>query len=756
MERELLLEIGCEELPATWLPGLTAQLAEVLGGRLDTHGIGAGAAVETYATPRRLTARVRKLLERQPDLDESVTGPPVAAAFDADGAPTRAGLGFAKKHGVDIGALDQVDTPKGRYLAHRRTARGRATVDVLPNVLTDTLRNLSFAKKMRWDAVLPDGRGELLFGRPIRWLVFLYGGRVVPYVIERSPLAASEHVQHVRSGAVTYGHRFLATSGRAGRALKVKTFDDYRARLAEQFVVLDRQERRDRIARELDAHAARLGGRVALRGAGQSRLLDEVPDLVEYPSVVAGSFDREFLDLPEEVLTTAMIHHQHYFPVAAADGPLLPAFLAVTNTEPDDAGTIAGNAERVLAARLRDAQFFWAADRAHPLDSRMDRLGTLVLHARVGSYRDKALRLEALAPWIAANALERPADVAHVRLAGRLAKIDLTTDMVREFTELQGAMGGIYARAEGLPDEVWKAIYHQYLPVGVDRDEPPTAEDLGSAAGCWASLTLADRVDTLVGLHGAGERPSGTRDPFAMRRLAHGLMKVLVDLPELADCEAAPSLGTLVDQACQGIRGALGDDPDALERVEPSGLRPLYEFLIERLRHLFETRGVGYDELNAVIRPFQERLTAVAPLDIRRRIEALHAVRVSEDFEALALLFKRVKNIARELPHGELESLRQAEPDVGTSLVEAAERDLWTSLGARRLGVQDAVATGDYRRAFLLAAELRPGVDRFFEEVFVMVDDDRLRRARLRLMADLRDLVLSLADISELVPRTET
>ena len=756
MERELLLEIGCEELPATWLPGLTSQLAEVLGNRLETHGIGAGGPVETYATPRRLTARVRKLLERQPDLDESINGPPVAAAFDAEGAPTRAGLGFAKKHGVPIENLDQVETPKGRYLAFRRTTRGRAAVDVLPDVLTDTLRNLSFAKKMRWDAVLPDGRGELLFGRPIRWLVFLYGGRVVPFVIQRSSAASSEYVQEVRSGSVTYGHRFLATSGRAGRALKVKAFDDYRARLAEHFVVLDRQERRDRIARELDAHASRLGGRVALRGASQAALLDEVPDLVEYPSVIAGSFDTEFLKLPEEVLATAMIHHQHYFPIAGAEGRLLPAFLAVTNTEPDDAGTIAGNSERVLAARLRDAQFFWAADRAHTLESRMDRLGTLTLHAKLGSYRDKALRLEALAPWIADNALERPADAEHARLAGRLAKSDLTTDMVREFTELQGTMGGIYARAEGLPEAVCQAIYYQYLPVGVDREEPPTAVDLGASAGVWATVTVADRIDTLVGLHGAGERPSGTRDPFAMRRLAHGLMKVLVDLPELAGGGAAPALGPLVGEAARGLRDALRDQPDALERLEPAGLAPLYDFMGERLRHLFESRGFGYDEVNAVLRPLQDRPAAISPLDLRRRLEALRAVRVSEDFQALALLFKRVKNIARELPPDELEELRQAEPDAGASLVEPAERDLWAALDERRRSVEQAVAEVAYERAFGLAGELRPAVDRFFDEVFVMVEDAGLRRARLRLMADLRDLVLDLADISELVPLTET
>ena len=288
MDRELLIEIGCEEIPAGWLPDLTAQLARHLNARLKEFRLPADAAAESYSTPRRLTARVAKLAERQTDLEDLVTGPPVSAAFAAGGEPTPAAAGFAKKYGVEVGALERHETPKGLYLAYRVRQRGKATVDVLAEVMAGLLRDLTFPKQMRWDASLDDGKGELVFARPIRWLVLMYGGRVVPFVIHRTELAEGPNVQEIRSGSQTYGHRFLTTSGRAGRAIKIKTFDDYRARLLENFVVLDRGERESKIRRELETHARRLGGRVSGLVAAQSSLLREVPDLVEYPAVVAG------------------------------------------------------------------------------------------------------------------------------------------------------------------------------------------------------------------------------------------------------------------------------------------------------------------------------------------------------------------------------------------------------------------------------------------------------------------------------------
>jgi len=487
MDRELLLEIGTEEMPASWLPGLTVQLGTVLEAKLKELRLTTDEPIETYSTPRRLTVRSARISERQSDLEEVVTGPPVSAAFGADGKLTPAGAGFVKKQNATEDQIERVQTPKGEYIGVRKHQRGKAAVDVLPEVLNNVLRGMSFPKQMRWDAMLDDGKGELPFGRPIRWILYLYGGRVVPFTIGRSPLAAGSRVQDVSTGASTYGHRFLTTSGRAGRAVKVKHFDDYRKRLAENFVVIDRSERHDRIARELDAEARRRGGRIARSLVGQG-MLDEVPDLVEYPVVVSGVFPEEFLRLPEEVLTTTMIHHQHFFPVTSDHGKLLPVFLAVLNMEPDQPEMVSRNMERVLTARLRDAQFFYQSDRQQPLASHQKRLDTVLFHKKIGTYLQKSERVAARAAEIAAKVFKAPQAEAFAREAGQLCKADLATDMVRELTELQGTMGGIYAREDGRPEEVWKAIALHYLPIGVEAAAPPTKEQLGRAAVTWAAV----------------------------------------------------------------------------------------------------------------------------------------------------------------------------------------------------------------------------------------------------------------------------
>ena len=733
LDRELLLEIGCEELPASWLPGLTQQIGEVVLAQLRTHRLTPESPAETYSTPRRLTVRIARLAERQTDLEDLVNGPPVAASFNADGAPTPAAAGFAAKNGVDVSALERVETPKGIYLAFRKKQRGKAAVDVLPDVLAGTLRGLSFPKQMHWDAQLEDGRGELPFGRPIRWMLFVYGGRVVPFTITRTSAAQSSQVQEVTTGAVTYGHRFLTTSGRAGRAIKVRSFDEYRARLLENFVILERSERHDKIARELDAKAQRLQGRVSRMARGDSGLLDEVPDLVEYPSVVGGTFAVEFLELPEEVLTTTLIHHQHYFPVEGENGRLKNAFLAVINTEPDAERTIARNAERVVTARLRDARFFWEADRKATLESRLDRLATLLFHKKLGTYRDKAERIAPLARWIAAEALGadgRTADYAEQ--AARLAKADLTTDMVREFTELQGTMGGIYAREEGLPEEVWKAIYFHYLPIGVEADAPPTREQLGKAAVTWAAVSLADKLDTISGLYAAGERFSGSRDPYAMRRQAHGVVKILIDLPELTGINKALSIEPLLAKATEGFKQIAGQ--------APAELNPL-GFWQERLKYVVEQRGFANEFVRSV-----GASGDLTPLKWRRKLEVLPEFTGSPAFDQLATTFKRVKNIARELKDSTPVPLDR----LSDALRDASETKLYDDLQTRMPRVHSATAKQDYRGALSELAALGPAVDKFFVDVLVMADDADLRRARLSLMAHLRDVVLGIADVSEL------
>jgi glycyl-tRNA synthetase beta chain len=729
MDRELLIEIGCEEIPASWLPNLTDQVAKRLNARLAEARLETDAPAESYSTPRRLTARVAKLAERQTDHEELVTGPPLAAAFKPDGEPTPAAAGFARKYGVDVHALERSETPRGTYLAYRVRQRGKATVDVLADVMGGLLRDLTFPKQMRWDAYLEDGKGDLVFARPIRWLILLYGGRVVPFVIRRTENAQGPLVQDIRSGPNTYGHRFLTTSGRAGRAIKVKTFDDYQARLLENFVILDRGERESKIRRELETHARRLGGRVSGLVAAQSSLLQEVPDLVEYPSVIAGHFPVEFLQLPEEVLTTTMIHHQHYFPVVDEDGKLKPAFLAVTNMQAEKPEIIARNSERVLTARLRDARFFWDEDRKTALDSRIVRLATILFHKKLGSYREKADRVAALAEWIAREAFQKPEAASNAARAGRLAKVDLATDMVREFTELQGTMGGIYAREEGQPEAVWKSIYYHYLPVGVEADAPPSRQQLGGAAVTWAAVALADKLDSVAGMFVGGERPTGSRDPLGLRRQAQGAVKILADLPELTGITTRIELWALVMQA------------SASWPPSEDAQQALRTFIRERVIYLFEQRGFDIRNIRAVVPQSLDRFDMV---EAKKKLEALAQMSGSVALQAVAELFKRVKNITKSVSFG-------ATPDA-TMLKEPAEVGLIESMNAIEPRIQAAVAKSDYKQAFQAIEALRGPVGQFFDDVLVMAEDEKLRTARLALVAHLRDVIVDIADISEIAP----
>jgi glycyl-tRNA synthetase beta chain len=526
----------------------------------------------------------------------------------------------------------------------------------------------------------------------------------------------------------------LTTSGRAGRAIKVRSFDEYRARLLENFVILERSERHDKIARELDAKARRLQGRVSRNVRHESGLLQEVPDLVEYPAVIAGTFAPEFLQLPDEVLTTTLIHHQHYFPVEDENGKLKSAFLAVINTEPDNERTIARNAERVVSARLRDARFFWEADRKATLESRIERLATLIFHKKLGTYKAKAERIERLAAWIAEHAYGASAEtVAHAARAARLAKTDLTTDMVREFTELQGTMGGVYARVEGQPEEVWRAIYYHYLPIAAETEAAPTKAQLGKAPIAWAAVSLADKLDTIVGLFAVGERPTGSRDPFGLRRAAHGVLKVLLDPDVAFTGERAPDLDRLITTAYDNYAGTLPGGPE---------WRPfLDEFLAEREGHVFERRGYRGDEVRAVAEAWKRPVSAL------RRLEALSQARGSAELTALAVLLKRVKNITRD------QTARASTiADLRARLKEPAEVALLDEIDRRWPRIQQALAGDRYGDTMKEIVALREAVDRFFVDVLVMADDPQIRSDRLALLTLLRDTIVRFADISELAP----
>src|SRR6266550_3886140 len=398
-----------------------------------------------------------------------------------------------------------------------------------------------------------------------------------------------------------------------------------------------------------------------------------------------------------------MIHHQHYFPVVDDDGKLKPAFLAVTNMQSEKPEIIARNNERVLTARLRDARFFWDADRKATLESRIDRLSTILFHKKLGSYREKADRVEALAEWIAREAFQKPDAAAPAGLAGRLAKADLATDMVRELTELQGAMGGIYAREEGQPEAVWKAIYYHYLPVGVEVDAPPSRQQLGGAAVTWAAVSLADKIDSVAGMFAAGERPTGSRDPLGLRRQAQGAVKILADLPDMTGVASRVELWDLMTQAL--VSWAPSDDAQQALRA----------FMRERVMYLFEQRGFDVRNIRAVVPHSLERVDMV---EARKKLEALAQMSGSEALRGVATLFKRVKNITKDVaPHSAVSS-----DGLKSALREPAELALLSEVEARAPGIQRAAQRAEYRQAFAAIAAFQPVVAKFFDDVLVMAD----------------------------------
>tara|TARA_Y100000588_G_C14253876_1_gene924599 strand:+ start:293 stop:2536 length:2244 start_codon:yes stop_codon:yes gene_type:complete len=739
--KEILLEIGCEEIPASWLPSLTRQLGEIFFLNLKEVRIDSEVQPETFSTPRRLGLYLSGVAEKQPDLEELITGPPVAAAFSKEGEPTKAAEGFARKQRVAVSSLITVETEKGDYLACRRFLPGRLTEEVLPEVLASSLRALPFPKKMNWDAWLDDGHGEFLFGRPIRWVLFLYGEKIVPFTIHRGEQAKSSSVGLVETDSVTFGHRFFSKEKEScGLPIRVSSFSDYKKSLNLNYVTIDRELRRVRIHEKLERAAKNVNGLVELEGE-RNKLLDEVPDLIEYPSVTAGSFPSEFLSLPEEVLTTTMIHHQHNFPVVNNKGSLIPHFLAVTNTPNDDVAEIGKNAERVLVARLRDARFFWDADKKVSLEDHRNRLETVLFHKKLGNYLSKSDRVSELARRIAKDIFAADECEGMAAKAGLLCKADLATEMVGEFPELQGLMGGIYAREQGEPEEVWKAIYYHYLPIGVEPSSPPSRSSLGKSAVSWASVALADKVDTLVGLFCAGERPTGSRDPFGMRRQAQGIVRILADLPELTGLSVRLSLGKLLEMGTE-IHGQVDEDVSLRQT----------EFIRERTRFLLEERGFDLRNVRAVTH--QSSLDDLCPLDARFKLEVLPELIVSEDFKKLATLFKRVKNITKDVPLKARASTdyEASSEDLSRLLTDPAEQVLLDELNRRCPVIKKSVQTGTgFKEAFQEASNFGPAVDRFFQEVFVMSEDESLRFARLSLLKRLEQSILELADVSEIV-----
>jgi glycyl-tRNA synthetase beta chain len=689
MSAEFLLEIGTEELPSSFVRHALGSMNDAAADLIAQARLGTDALrVEILGTPRRLALRINGLAERQPDRDETVMGPPWSAAFESDGTPKKAASGFAKKHGVDVSALTKTPTEKGDYVSVRVHEPGRSTAEVLADVLPQICHRITFPKSMRW------GPGEIAFGRPIHWIVSLLGSDVVGF-----------EFAGIQAGRSTRGHRFLAP-----QSFDLEEASGYEGALEAAHVVVDIETRKARMMEGLHATAKSLGGVLE----PDAFLADECVSLVEEPFVVPGSFDPAFLELPEEVVISVMRDHQRYFAVRdEKTGSLLPSYLNVVNTalDPD---TIAKGNDRVLRARLADARFFVEEDLKAPLSDRLPKLDSVVFQSKLGSMGAKVRRLEANANALAERA---GADAGASQAAAHICKADLETLIVYEFPELQGEMGRWYAQREGMEPAVADAIRDHYRPQGADDVVP---DQLVSAV-----VAVADRIDTLVGCFGIGLVPSGSADPFALRRAALGIIRIALEGPLDID------LASLVDQAY----GAYEGDADLAPRDDVRS--SLDDFFRGRIRAMLKDAHGG-DVVDACLGAWD----GSSIRDLRTRIEAVSELRSAPEFEALAVAFKRAFNITKDSARGSVEA---------NLLESGAESDLAERFSVVRDQITEATGERRYADALkLVAQELGKPIDRFFDEVFVMVDDAKVRDNRLRLLGEIADTVNGIAHFHQL------
>jgi len=693
---ELLLEIGLEEIPARMIAAAEAELARRVEASLTRERLlGSTVAVSSYSTPRRLAVRATGVLVQQLDTQEQLTGPSWKAAFPG-GEPGPAAQAFAKKAGVLVSALEKITTPKGEYAAATMQRPGLSALEVLGRPLAQEIGALSWPKTMYWRPNKPER-----FVRPLRWLLCLLDESVVPL-----------EFAGIRAANLSYGHRVLHGEQPVPIARPV----DYLPALEAAFVVADVAARRHRIRKALDAVTRTLPG---IRWREDEALVEQVTHLTEWPGVLLGNFQPEYLSLPEEVLVTVMRDHQKYFALEDHQHALAPHFLAVLNTQVDAEGMaiIRHGNERVLRSRFNDARFFWDYDQKIPLHDRLEKLKTVTFQRDLGSYFNKTdsnLRMaKAVAAAVAAQSI--PLDHAALEQAVQLAKTDLTTELVKEFTELQGIVGGLYARAQGLGETVAQAIYWQYLPAGVEGSIPPTVE--GQILG------LADRLATIAEMFAIGLEPSGSKDPFALRRAANGVIKILAE-------SALPLTLAALEMMVM----------ECSPRAATMGM-----FLKERLGYyLREVCGFAYDVVNAVL---STGMTTVA--DAVARARALTQVRGSDDLLAISTAFKRIKNILRQA--------EEKQDDYGNTiasqdLTEAAEQHLYAEAKRVAPAVEALRARQQYPEALERIATLRPAIDSFFDHVMVMAPEAHLRRNRLALIASLLSDFSRIADFSEIVP----
>jgi glycyl-tRNA synthetase beta chain len=714
---DFLLEIGTEEIPARMIDDARSELVRRMAALLARESLmkpteGKPAADESswtafasYSTPRRLAFRVSDIPTHQPDVTEQVTGPSLKVAYK-DGKPTPAAEAFARKVGVDVAALEKVTTTKGEYLAATVTRKGRHAAEILAEAVPKEIAAIYWPKNMYWRAGKPER-----FVRPVRWLLAIFGGQIVPM-----------EFAGLKAGNQTYGHRILG-----GGARRIAQATEYEAELAGGHVVVDSSQREYKIRKALDAAARTLHG---ARWREDAELLKTVVNLTEWPSAILGNFDKQYLSLPEEVLVTVMRDHQKYFAVENASGKLAPHFLAVLNTDGDPDGLIRHGNERVLRARFNDARFFWDTDQKITLDQRVKMLSAVTFQRDLGSYYDKTGRVQKLATDIA-MALRKPGLEVRTDMvseAARLSKTDLTTELVKEFTELQGIIGGLYSKAQGLPESVADAIYDQYKPESTEDSAPRTLEG--------AVLSIADKADSIAGMFALGLVPSGSKDPFALRRQANGIVKTIVEhkLPL--------NLAQVMADARSGYEGS-----DAEKKFTLSGdayLEAVRGFFRERMEfYLRDILGLAYDVVNATLAAGADDV-----VDAVARASAVAKVRPSSDFESISVAFKRMKNILRQAAETKK---KVAKPFNPSALKDAEEKKLADAVPQVANRVKELSASRQYEPALIEISRLRPDIDAFFDKVMVMVEDEELRAHRLGLLQTLVNEFSSIADFSEIV-----
>ena len=687
MAKDLFLEIGCEEIPAGFIPKALADMEQLIRRELESARLEFGEIV-TLGTPRRLVLAVKGIAERQPDAELTAMGPAKSVAFDAQGNPTRAAQGFARGQGVEVSELTLVMTEKGEYLSATKSEIGRETSALLIEMLPRLLGAIPFKKSMRW------GDLEVRFARPIHWIVALYDGLVVPFSFG-----------NIESGSVSRGHRFMANVN-----FPVRDLAHYLEECERHFVIPDPAKRKEIIRREIERVAKQAQASV-LPDEG---LLEQVSFLVEYPSAVHGTFSPDFLVVPREVLITSMREHQRYFSLVDGEGKLLPGFITINNTLTEDPEVVVKGNERVLRARLSDARFFYDEDRKATLASRVEALKSIVYQAKLGTSHEKMERFRELAKALAAEL--NPSLGEQVWRAATLCKADLVTGMVGEFPEVQGIMGREYALNDGEEPAVANAIAEHYLPTQAGGELP--SSDLG------AFVSLADKMDTICGCFSVGLIPTGSADPYALRRSAIGIINIVLDKGYRKPLEGlvAASLDLLASKA---------------SRPRAEVQRDVMEFFRGRFVNLMADRFPA-DAVDAVVSVSFDDL-----VDARAKISALAEFRNREDFGPLAVAFKRVCNIVKE----------GVDTPVSAELFEdAAEGALYGSLQDAALKVQGALDLGDYLAALTEIATLKPAVDLFFEKVMVMAEDERVRGNRLALLTGVARLFARLADFSRLSP----